>query len=224
MGFIVLRVDKMTKPKSPKTLPQWLVAPALVAYPDALAFMDARVAAILDGSAGELVWLVEHPPLYTAGTSAVAAELIAPDRFPVYPTGRGGKHTYHGPGQRVIYAMMALNLRSRDLRAHVWRLEEWIILTLADFGVVGGRRKDRIGVWVEVDGQEKKIAALGVRARRWVTSHGLALNVNPDLSHFTGIVPCGIKGYGVTSLREMGVKASMADVDAAFQQNYGKVF
>ena len=204
--------------------PQWLVAPAIVPYPEALEAMDVRVAAILDGREGELVWLVEHPPLYTGGTSAAAAELIAPDRFPVYQAGRGGHYTYHGPQQRVIYAMMDLNRRDRDLRAHVRRLEEWIILTLANFGVTGERRKDRIGVWVEADGQEKKIAALGVRARRWVTSHGLALNVNPDLSHFTGIVPCGITGYGVTSLHNMGVKVSMADVDAAFKKNYGKVF
>lgn len=186
--------------------------------------MDERVNALLAGTAGELVWLVEHPPLYTAGTGAKAEELITPDRFPVFETGRGGKHTYHGPGQRVVYAMMDLRARDRDLRAHVWRLEEWIIRVLADFGVVGERRKGRVGVWTLHEHQEKKIAALGVRCRRWVTSHGLALNVNPDLSHYAGIVPCGIRGFGVTSLHDLGVCVTMDEVDAAFKQRHSEVF
>jgi len=206
-------------------VPEWRGSDGLVPYDEALAVMDLRVDAMLAGRDGELVWLVEHPPLYTAGTSASEVELIDPARFPVFQTGRGGKHTYHGPGQRVIYVMMDLAQRDRDLRAHVWRLEEWITRVLASFGVTGERRKDRIGVWVETaDGQEKKIAAIGVRARRWVTSHGIALNVNPELSHFTGIVPCGIRSFGVTSLHDLGVCVSMDEVDAAFHREYAGVF
>ncbi len=204
---------------------EWRVSQGLVPYEEALAVMDAHVNAVLAGQAGELVWLLEHPPLYTAGTSACVEELIDAARFPVYQTGRGGKHTYHGPQQRVVYAVMDLTRRDRDLRAHVWRLEEWVIRTLAEFGVSGGRRKGRIGVWVmTATGQDKKIAALGVRARRWVTSHGVAINVNPDLSHFTGIVPCGITGYGVTSLHDLGVRVTMAEVDAALQRQFKEIF
>lgn len=204
---------------------EWRVSRGLVPYEEALAVMEARVNAILAGAAGELVWLLEHPPLYTAGTSADEAELIDAARLPVYQTGRGGKHTYHGPHQRIVYAVMDLTRRDRDLRAHVWRLEEWVIRTLAEFGVSGCRRKGRIGVWVmTAAGQDKKIAALGVRARRWVTSHGVAINVNPDLSHFSGIVPCGITGYGVTSLHDLGVHVSMAEVDAALQKQFEGVF
>ncbi|MFA6280041.1 MAG: lipoyl(octanoyl) transferase LipB [Bdellovibrionales bacterium] len=214
----------MINPKTPVSPFEWKVSTGLVPYEEALAVMDARVDAVLAGGAGELVWLLEHPPLYTAGTSACAEELIDAARFPVYQTGRGGKHTYHGPQQRVVYAVMDLTRRDRDLRAHVWRLEEWVIRTLAAFGVSGGRRKGRVGVWVLADGQDKKIAALGVRARRWVTSHGVAINVNPDLSHFAGIVPCGIKGYGVTSLHDLGVCASMDEVDAALQRQFKGVF
>jgi len=202
----------------------WRISDGLVPYDEALAVMDARVEAILSGTAGELVWLLEHPPLYTAGTSADGNELLEADRFPVVQTGRGGKHTYHGPGQRVVYAMMDLAQRDRDLKAHVWRLEEWIIRALADFAVKGGRRANRIGVWVEIAGRDRKIAAIGVRARKWVTSHGVALNVNPDLAHFDGIVPCGIREYGVTSLQDLGVGATMQDVDGALKRHFEAVF
>jgi len=194
--------------------PKWQISAEQVPYLEALAAMDARVNAILDSREGALFWLLEHPPLYTAGTSAKASDLLAPSRFPVYETGRGGQYTYHGPGQRVVYAMLDLRDRDRDLRAHVWRLEEWVIRVLAHFGVTGERRAGRVGVWVVASGQEKKIAAIGVHCRRWVTSHGLALNVNPDLSAYSGIVPCGIKGFGVTSLHELGVRVSLAEVDA----------
>ncbi len=203
---------------------EWRVSQGLVPYEEALAVMEARVNAVLAGEVGELIWLLEHPPLYTAGTSSSAQELIDAARFPVYQTGRGGKHTYHGPRQRIVYAVMDLTRRDHDLRAHVWRLEEWVIRTLAEFGVTGERRKGRVGVWVMTDGRDQKIAALGVRARRWVTSHGVALNVNPDLSHFAGIVPCGITGYSVTSLHALGVCVTMAEVDAAFQKHFAGVF
>lgn len=204
--------------------PEWRVSAGPVAYLEAEALMQERVNAVLAAQAGELVWLLEHPPLYTRGTSAQDAELLEAEKFPVYATGRGGKHTYHGPGQRVIYAIMDLSARDRDLKAHVWRLEEWIIRTLAAFDVQAGRREGRIGIWVDVGQQEKKIAAIGVRARRWVTSHGLALNVHPDLTHFSGIVPCGISDYGVTSLHDLGVKAAMSEVDRAFSKTFPSVF
>jgi len=215
-----MRDDLTNKP----TNIEWRVSDGLVPYDEALGVMATRVDALLAGTACELVWLLEHPPLYTAGTSADSAELLEAGRFPVIQTGRGGKHTYHGPGQRVVYAMMDLRARDRDLKAHVVRLEEWIIRSLAEFGVKGERRSDRIGVWVDAAGQDKKIAAIGVRAKRWVTSHGFALNVNPDLSHFDGIVPCGIRAYGVTSLHELGVMVSMKDVDAALQRQFDGVF
>jgi len=202
----------------PVSEPEWRVATAPIPYPEALAVMEERVAAIEAGAAPELFWLLEHPPLYTAGTSAVAEELIDAARFPVYETGRGGKHTYHGPGQRVIYAHCDLRRRDKDVRQHVWRLEEWIIRVLKEFDVTGGRREGRIGIWVERDGRDEKIAAIGVRVRRWVTYHGLALNINPDLSHFSGIVPCGLPEFGVTSLHALDVKATMADVDQAFRK------
>ncbi|MDD3182053.1 MAG: lipoyl(octanoyl) transferase LipB [Alphaproteobacteria bacterium] len=214
----------MTNQKNLKSGIEWRIDDNLVPYDEALAVMGSRVDEILNGTAGELVWLLEHPPLYTAGTSASASELLDPTRFPVVATGRGGKHTYHGPGQRVVYAMMDLTKRDRDLKAHVWRLEEATIRAVASFGIVGGRRKDRIGVWVDVAGQDKKVAAIGVRARRWITSHGLALNVNPDLSHFAGIVPCGIKEFGVTSLYELGVQVTMDAVDDAFAASFSEVF
>lgn len=204
-------------------LPEWRTAAGLVAYPDALSVMERRVDGIIDGSARELIWLVEHPPLYTAGTSAVATDLKDAARFPVFETGRGGQYTYHGPGQRVLYAMLNLAARDKDLRAHVWRLEEWVIRVLADFGVKGERRQGRVGIWVVLPKdsgnllpREEKIAAIGVRVRKWVTYHGLALNVAPDLSHYDGIVPCGLAQYGVTSLQKLGIDASMADVDATF--------
>ena len=213
--------------------PEWQVSEALVPYPDALAAMEARVAEILAGRAPELVWLLEHPPLYTAGTSADPADLLEPGRFPVYPAQRGGEYTYHGPGQRVAYAMLDLNTRGRDIRAYVRNLEEWVIRTLAEFNVTGERREGRVGVWVRrpdkpplPDGREAsdKIAAIGVRIRRWITFHGIAINVEPDLSHFGGIVPCGIRGYGVTSLVDLGLPVTMADLDVALMKNFDAVF
>ena len=220
-GYIPVEMNDL---KPNKDGPEWLVSREPVPYEEALRTMEARALAISGGKARELVWLLEHPPLYTAGSSADESELVDPERFPVYRIGRGGKHTYHGPGQRVVYVMMDLARRDRDLRAHVWRLEEWIIRTLATFGIVGERRADRIGVWVQTQGTEKKIAAIGVHARRWVTSHGLCLNVNPDLSHYAGIVPCGIKGYGVTSLHDLGARVTMQDVDAAMADTFQSVF
>ncbi len=193
-------------------------------YPEALAAMEARVAAIRDGTAPELVWLLEHPPLYTAGTSAHDTDLLTPDRFPVYRTGRGGQYTYHGPGQRVGYVMVDLKRRNPDVRAYVHSLEEWLIRALARFQVKGERREGRVGIWVARDGVEKKIAAIGVRVRHWVTFHGVALNVDPDLSHFAGIVPCGLAQYGVTSLVDLGLPVTMADVDLALREAWDEVF
>lgn len=203
---------------------QWQISPGLTPYPDALERMAQQVRAMRDGAASELVWLVEHPPLYTAGTSAKGADLLNPD-FPVYETGRGGQFTYHGPGQRVAYAMLDLKKRGQDIRAFVRQLEKWIILTLADLGVEGFTRDGRIGVWVNTPtGGEAKIAALGIRVQGWVTSHGIALNVNPDLSHYAGIVPCGIREFGVTSLSALGVGVALDDVDAALQRAFIRVF
>ena len=181
----------------------------------AVEFMERRVAEIRVGRMPETVWLLEHPPLYTAGTSARDEELLAPDRFPVYRTGRGGQFTYHGPGQRVAYVMLDLDRRGRDIRAHVRALETWIIATLATFGIAGERRDGRVGIWIDRGGVEEKIAAIGVRVRHWVTYHGIALNVAPDLSHFDGIVPCGIREFGVTSLHALGVNIELDQVDAA---------
>jgi lipoyl(octanoyl) transferase len=203
---------------------EWQVSDALVPYEHAVAEMEARVAAIHEGRARELVWLVEHPPLYTAGTSAQAADLLDPGRLPVFKTGRGGQFTYHGPGQRVAYVMLDLTRRDRDVGCHVWRLEEWMIRVLARFGITGERREGRIGVWVAQSGREDKIGAIGVRVRRWVTYHGLALNGDPDLGNYAGIVPCGISGHGVTSMAALGVKATMADVDAALRNTFDDVF
>jgi len=201
---------------------EWLESPSPVGYADAVAFMEDRVAGIRAGSAAEAVWLLEHPPLYTAGTSAQSDELRDPDRFPVYPTGRGGRYTYHGPGQRVGYVMVDLKHRGGDVRAYVHALESWIIETLAMFGVAGARREGRVGIWVEREGApEAKIAAIGVRVRRWVTYHGIAINVAPDLTHFDGIVPCGIDGYGVTSLADLSVDADMKEVDDALRSTFG---
>ncbi|MDP2696504.1 lipoyl(octanoyl) transferase LipB [Thalassospira sp.] len=209
----------------PAQKPEWRIAPAQVPYPDALAQMEARADAIYGGTAGELVWLVEHPPLYTAGTSAAPDDLVDPDRFPVYDAGRGGQYTYHGPGQRTAYLMMDLRVRGRDVRAYVHNLEEWIIRTLALLGVTGERRNGRVGIWVvRDDGREEKIAAIGVRVRRWVTFHGIAINVNPDLSHFGGIVPCGIAGHGVTSLADLGLHVTMAELDHVLQQTFADIF
>jgi lipoyl(octanoyl) transferase len=208
---------------------EWRVADTLVPYDRAIAEMEARVAAIHEGQAPELVWLLEHPPLYTAGTSAQAADLLEPDRLPVYRAGRGGQYTYHGPGQRVAYVMLDLTRRGRDVGCHVWRLEEWMIRLLARFGVMGERRDGRIGVWVARERREDKpvddkIGAIGVRVRHWVTYHGLALNVDPDLSNYAGIVPCGISAHGVTSMAALGVKATLADVDAALRDTFDDVF
>ncbi|MBI1182579.1 MAG: lipoyl(octanoyl) transferase LipB [Alphaproteobacteria bacterium] len=196
----------------------WILAPAPVAYPDALAAMEQRVRDISDGNARELVWLLEHPPLYTAGTSARPQDLLVPDRFPVYETGRGGQFTYHGPGQRVAYVMLDLNRRGRDLRRYVRALEQWIIDALGMLGVTGERREGRVGIWVDRGaGGEDKIAAIGVRVSHWVTYHGIAVNVNPDLDHFSGIVPCGIAEHGVTSLADLGRPAGMAALDDALK-------
>ncbi len=222
------------EPKTGAPSVEWIVAPGLVNYPEAVAEMEARAAAIADGAARERVWLVEHPPLYTAGTSARDGDLLDA-RFPIFRTGRGGQFTYHGPGQRVAYVMLDLQRRRRDVRAFVAALETWLIDTLAAFDVVGERREDRVGVWVRrpdkppgLDGTqaEDKIAALGIRVRRWVTFHGVALNVAPDLTHFSGIVPCGIgeAHYGVTSLRDLGRAAALTDVDAALRKVFERRF
>ena len=203
---------------------EWHTADALVPYREAVAAMEARVAAIHAGTARELVWLVEHPPLYTAGTSADSADLLEPGRLPVFRSGRGGRYTYHGPGQRVAYVMLDLTRRGRDVGCHVWRLEEWMIRAVARFGVTGERRAGRVGVWVDGSGREEKIGAIGVRVRHWVTYHGLALNVDPDLRNYAGIVPCGISEHGVTSLTALGVTATMAEVDAALRATFDEVF
>ncbi len=203
---------------------EWFRSDSPVDYPVALAAMEARVAAILEGQAGDAVWLLEHPPLYTAGTSARPEELLDP-RFPVFASGRGGRYTYHGPGQRVAYPILDLRRRGSDIRAYVCRLEEWIIATLAGLGIESGRRAGRIGIWVTLDdGSEAKIAAIGVRVRRWISFHGISLNVEPDLGHFTGIVPCGLAQFGVTSLRRLGVGASMAEVDDLLATTFASVF
>jgi lipoyl(octanoyl) transferase len=203
---------------------EWRVEDGLVAYPRAVEFMEERVAQIADGLAPELVWLIEHPPIYTAGTSAKPSDLLD-SRFPVFQTGRGGQFTYHGPGQRVAYVMLDLRLRKADVRAFVRNLEEWIIRTLARFGIAGERRNGRVGIWVvHGTGNEEKIAAIGVRVRRWVTFHGVALNIAPNLDHFGGIVPCGVRGHGVTSVAGLGIGASMADIDAALRAEFENAF
>lgn len=199
----------------PTAIPEWRSEPGLLPYPQALAAMEARNRAIEAGEARELIWLIEHPPLYTAGTSADPAELLS-QQFPVYDSGRGGRYTYHGPGQRVGYVLLDLRQRGRDVRCFVHALEDWVIAALADLGVAARRAEGRIGIWTDrLSGQEAKIGAIGVRVRRWVTMHGFAVNVNPDLSHFGGIVPCGIAEYPVTSLADLGMAATMADLDAA---------
>jgi lipoyl(octanoyl) transferase len=206
----------------------WAVSTGLVPYPAAVAAMEARAAAIADGTAGELVWLLEHPPLYTAGVSSKPADLIAPDRFPVFESGRGGQFTYHGPGQRVVYVMLDLTKRGRDVRAFVAALEAWIIEALAAFNVTGEMRDGRVGVWVERKGpgwsREDKIAAIGVKLRKWVSFHGISLNVEPDLEHFSGIVPCGQTEHGVTSLVDLGLPVTMDEADEALRVAFQRVF
>lgn len=199
---------------------EWRVSNAPVRYEDALAFMDDRAAAIRDGSAPECIWLLEHPPLFTAGTSADPSELLNPQHFPVYEAGRGGRYTYHGPGQRVGYVMLDLERRGKDVRCFVHALEGWMIDALGELGVAAHRAEGRIGIWVGDGPDEAKIGALGVRVKRWVTLHGFALNVAPDLSHFGGIVPCGIAEYGVTSLAELGKQMPLAGVDDALKRSF----
>ncbi len=209
--------------------PEWRVEGGVTAYDDALALMETRVADIAAGTAPELVWLIEHPPLYTSGTSASPAELLDA-RFPVHRAGRGGQMTYHGPGQRVVYAMLDLRRRRQDVRAFVAALEEWIIRSLAHFNVKGERRDDRVGVWVrrpdKGDGFEDKIAAIGIRLKSWVSLHGIAINVEPNLSHFSGIVPCGVREqrYGVTSLVDLGLPVTMTDLDDALKSEFDPLF
>ena len=216
-----------------KPVLDWIIATAPVDYTTAIETMEDRVKAIYAGSADEAIWLLEHPPLYTAGTSANEADLVDPDRFPVYQTKRGGQYTYHGPGQRVAYAMLDLNKRGRDVRAYVENLENWIIATLTEFNIKGEIRSGRVGVWVtrpdkpkHADGSlhEDKIAAIGVRIRKWVAFHGVSINVEPDLNHFEGIVPCGINDHGVTSLVDLGLPVVMSDVDIALKKAFDRVF
>jgi len=206
----------------------WAVSTGYVPYPAAVAAMEARAAAIADGSAGELIWLLEHPPLYTAGVSAKTSDLLEPERFPVFESARGGQFTYHGPGQRVAYVMLDLTQRGRDVRAFVAALEAWIIDALGAFNVVGEMREGRVGVWVERKGpgwsREDKIAAIGVKLRRWVSFHGISLNVEPDLSHFSGIVPCGQTEHGVTSLVDLGLPVTLDEADEALKASFRKVF
>lgn len=219
--------------QNPVSTVEWTHSDAPVGYEAACAAMEARVADILAKTAPEEVWLLEHPPLYTAGTSAREQDLTDPNRFPVHATRRGGQYTYHGPGQRIAYAMLDLNRRGRDVRAYVTLLEDWVIATLAEFGLTGITRPDRVGVWIErpdkprlPDGSpaEDKVAAIGVRIRRWVTFHGISINVEPDLSHYDGIVPCGITRYGVTSLVDLGLPVTMDDLDVALRNTFDRVF
>jgi lipoyl(octanoyl) transferase len=202
----------------------WEVSPGLVSYTEAVGHMERQAEAIARGLAGERVWLLEHPPLYTAGSSARDEDLVAPDRFPVFKTGRGGQYTYHGPGQRVAYVMLNLRRRGGDVRAFVAGLEQWLIEALALLGVEGERREDRVGVWVRTSGGEAKIAAIGIRLRHWVSFHGISLNVAPDLAHFDGIIPCGVKDRGVASLAGLGLPITMAEADAALQVAFAGVF
>jgi len=211
----------------------WKISEGLVPYRHAVEFMETRAGEIAAGRANELIWLVEHPPMYTAGTSAKSSDLIDPDRFPVFNTRRGGQYTYHGPGQRVVYAMLDVGARGRDVRVFVNQMESWVIATLAEFNVHAERRQGRIGVWVTRDdlptnpdgtAHEDKIAAIGIRLRKWVSFHGLSINVDPDLSHYDGIIPCGINDYGVTSLVDLGLPVTMADVDLALKKTFKDTF
>ncbi len=206
----------------------WIVSDNLVPYAEALSSMENRAAEIAAGTANECVWLLEHPPTYTAGTSAKTEDLLTPERFPVFETGRGGQYTYHGPGQRVGYVMLNLKERGPDVRGFVRDLEEWLIQTLAAFNVKGERRDDRVGVWVRRPdlgpSKEDKIAAIGVRVRKWVTFHGVSLNINPDLEHFSGIVPCGVSEHGVTSLEDLGQIVSTAEIDMVMKRKFEEIF
>ena len=204
---------------------EWRISDTAVDYQEAIEEMERRVAAVRNSTAGELVWLLAHPPLYTAGTSARDEDLLDPRRLPVHRTGRGGRYTYHGPGQRIAYVMLDLHRRGQDVRCYVHQLEEWVIRALGRFDIRGERRDGRVGIWVaRPGGREEKIAAIGVRVRRWVTYHGLALNVDPELDHYRGIVPCGIAEYGVTSLARLGVGATMAEVDTALRATFADAF
>ncbi|WOF74259.1 lipoyl(octanoyl) transferase LipB [Parvibaculaceae bacterium PLY_AMNH_Bact1] len=217
-----------TAKKTPVQSLDWIVSDTLVPYADALSFMENRAAEIAAGTANECVWLLEHPPTYTAGTSAKSEDLLTPERFPVFETGRGGQYTYHGPGQRVGYVMLNLKERGPDVRGFVRNLEEWLIQTLATFNVKGERRDDRVGVWVQRPelgpSKEDKIAAIGVRVRKWVTFHGVSLNINPDLEHFSGIIPCGVSEHGVTSLENLGQIVSNAEVDIVMKRKFEEIF
>lgn len=204
--------------------PEWQVTEELIPYPEALETMTERVKAIQSGTKPELVWLLQHPPLYTAGTSAKAADLLHP-QFPVYEAGRGGQYTYHGPGQRIAYVLIDLSRRGKDVRVYVHQLEEWLIRALARLGVTALRREGRVGLWVQrPDGQDDKIAAIGVRISRWISFHGIALNVDPDLSHYAGIVPCGIRDHGITSLAQLGKTTDMGKVDEALRTAWMEIF
>ena len=206
---------------------EWAVSQGFVDYSQAVTFMEQRVAHIIEGRARQLVWLLEHPPLYTAGTSAKSDDLIDPEKFPLYQSGRGGQLTYHGPGQRVVYIMMDLHKRGNDVRCFVQDLERWLIKALAEFGVEGELRSGRVGVWVpdpKNPSQDQKIAALGIRLRKWVSFHGIALNVSPNLEHYSGIIPCGQTEHGVTSLEDLGLRTSMEDVDSTLRETFVKVF
>ena len=223
-----MNMSAATAPPPGSLAPDWRIETAPVGYPEALATMRARAAEIREGQARELVWLLEHPPLYTAGTSAKPSDLVDP-RFPTFEAGRGGQWTYHGPGQRTIYLMLDLDrahgrVRARDTHAYVAGLEDWLILTLAEFGVIGERRAGRVGIWVRQGDAEAKIAAIGVRISRWVSWHGVALNVAPALEHFAGIVPCGIREHGVTSLQALGVGVCLDEVDQALRRCFDVVF
>ena len=219
----------MERLRVPDAAAGWAVSPGRVGYPEAVAAMKTRAAAIAAGEAGELVWLLEHPPLYTAGVSAKPTDLLDPDRLPVFESGRGGQYTYHGPGQRVAYVMLDLTRRGRDVRSFVRGLERWIIEALGRFNIEGEVRPGRVGVWVErrqpgAPPREDKIAAIGVRVSRWASFHGISVNVDPDLGHYAGIVPCGITGHGVTSLLDLGCTASMDEVDAALRDRFEAIF
>ena len=203
---------------------EWKISDSLVPYEEALRLMEARAAAIRDGSANELVWLLEHPPLYTAGTSANSEDLVAPDKFPVYDAGRGGQYTYHGPGQRIAYVLLDLKKRGSDIRAFVQDLEHWVIDVLAQYQIKGEIREGRVGVWVARGSREDKIAAIGVRVRKWVSFHGISINVEPDLQHYEGIIPCGISEHGVTSLVDLGIPVSLPEFDIELRSSFEHIF